>query len=386
MAIVAAASVVWLLQTAAAFLLPLVVAALLAYGLDPVVDRLERVRVPRVLASLAVICLLVGTIGTGARLLWPQLEAVVGKIPAGATELREALRRERTDGTDSTLDKVRAAARALDSAADEAGAPMLPKSGVTRVAVQQTWRTADWLWAGSVGAVGLAGQAVVVLALTAVILMANDSFKRRLVGEMSTLGNKRLTVEILHDIERQIERFIWVQIVTCTLVGVATGLALWATGVEQPAVWGIFAGVLNVVPYFGPLIVTVILGVVAFLQFGTLEAAGLVAGLALAITTAEGLWLTPHLVSRAAALNQVAIFVAIAFWTWVWGVPGLLLAIPMLMVIKAVCDHVDGLKPIAVFLGQVPVDRRGSAGRQMRNRPGEATDGPNHSVMGGLDP
>jgi predicted PurR-regulated permease PerM len=114
----------------------------------------------------------------------------------------------------------------------------------------------------------------------------------------------------------------------------------------------VLAGVLNVVPYFGPLIVTAGLAIVGFLQFGTFEMAALVAGVALVITTFEGMFLTPHLLSRAASLNHVAIFLAIAFWSWAWGVPGMLLAVPILMVFKAVCDHVEGLQGLGKFVGQ----------------------------------
>ena len=142
------------------------------------------------------------------------------------------------------------------------------------------------------------------------------------------------------------------QVLTSAAVALVTGLVLWWLGVQEPAVWGLFAGVMNIVPYFGPLIVTVVLAAVGFLQFGTLEMAALVAGVALAITTFEGMLLTPHLLSRAASLNHVAIFLAIAFWSWAWGVPGMLLAVPMLMAVKAICDHVDGLQAISEFLGE----------------------------------
>ncbi len=134
------------------------------------------------------------------------------------------------------------------------------------------------------------------------------------------------------------------QALTSVAVAVATWLALWWLGIAEPMVWGVLAGVLNIVPYFGPLIVTAGLAIVGYLQFGTFEMAALVAGVALAITTIEGMFLTPHLLSRAGSLNHVAIFLAIAFWSWAWGVPGMLLAVPMLMVLKAVCDHVEGLR------------------------------------------
>jgi predicted PurR-regulated permease PerM len=134
-------------------------------------------------------------------------------------------------------------------------------------------------------------------------------------------------------------------------VALVTGLSLWWLGVDQPAVWGVFAGLMNLVPFFGPLIVTTVIGAVAFLQFGTLTSAALAAGITLAITTIEGNVLTPHLLSRVASLNLVAIFVAIAFWSWVWGAVGMLLAVPILMTVKVVCDHLEGLEGVSDFLG-----------------------------------
>jgi predicted PurR-regulated permease PerM len=207
------------------------------------------------------------------------------------------------------------------------------------------------LWTGGIGALGLLGQGVTVLFLTIFLLYEDDSFKRKLVAQMESQNSKRITVRILNDIAAQIERFIWVQALTSAAVAVATWLALWWLGIAEPMVWGVLAGVLNIVPYFGPLIVTAGLAIVAFLQFGTIEMAALIAGVALAITTIEGVFLTPHMLSRAAALNHVAIFVAIAFWSWAWGVPGMLLAAPMLMVVKAICDHVDGLKAVGMVRG-----------------------------------
>ncbi len=115
--------------------------------------------------------------------------------------------------------------------------------------------------------------------------------------------------------------------------------------------WGLFAGVLNSIPYFGPLIVTSTLFLIAFLQFGTLGMAAAVGGLALIITTLEGWLLTPVLMSRVSQMNQVTVFAGLLFWGWMWGIPGLLLAVPMMMVIKATCDRIEDLQPIGKLLG-----------------------------------
>jgi predicted PurR-regulated permease PerM len=143
-----------------------------------------------------------------------------------------------------------------------------------------------------------------------------------------------------------------VQIVTSGGVAIVTALALAWLGVEQAAVWGVLAGLLNIVPFFGPLVVSAILAAAGFLQFGTMTDAVIVAGTALAITTLEGSVVTPHLLSRAASLNLVATFISLAFWSWLWGVPGLLLAVPILMATKVICDNVDGFQPIGEFLGE----------------------------------
>ena len=120
----------------------------------------------------------------------------------------------------------------------------------------------------------------------------------------------------------------------------------------QAAVWGILAGVFNSIPYFGPVIVTAATATVAFLQFGNAHMALLVGGVSLAITTLEGFLLTPWLTSRAARMNAVAVFVGLLFWGWVWNVWGMLLAVPMLMVVKSICDRVDDLKPFGELLGE----------------------------------
>lgn len=349
--VLAACGVVLMIQFAAPLLLPVVLSVMLFYMLDPIVDYLQRWHVPRLLGSIAVVFGLVGMLGAGATALWPQIDSVLMKVPEGTEQLRRTFRQSRRVQGDSPLERIQAAARAVDSAAAEA-APTTKSPGVTKVEVQQPWRVSDMLWTGSLSAMGIIGQALTVLFLTIFLLYEDDSFKRKLVAQMESRNNKRITVRILNDIATQIGRFIWVQALTSTLVAIATWLALWWIGIAEPMVWGVLAGVLNVVPYFGPLIVTAGLAIVGFLQFGTLEMAAFVAGVALVITTFEGMFLTPHLLSRAASLNHVAIFLAIAFWSWAWGVPGMLLAVPMLMVFKAVCDNVEGLQGIGTFVGQ----------------------------------
>jgi len=131
-----------------------------------------------------------------------------------------------------------------------------------------------------------------------------------------------------------------------------TALALWALGLQQAALWGLLAGILNSIPYYGPLLVTAGLSVVGYLQFGNLRMTAAVAGVSLLITTVEGSLLTPMLIGRAASMNQVAVFAGLLFWSWVWGVWGMLLAVPMMMVLKVICDRVEALQPVGHLLGE----------------------------------
>jgi predicted PurR-regulated permease PerM len=185
------------------------------------------------------------------------------------------------------------------------------------------------------------------------LLASGDLFKRKLVKLAGpSLEKKKITVHILDDINTQIERFLFVRVVTSIVVGIATWLAFRFIGLEQAGVWGIAAGVFNSIPYFGPVIVAAGSAVVGFLQFGTLGMAAYVSAVSLAITSLEGWLLTPWLTSRTARTNEVAIFVGLIFWSFIWGIWGTLLAVPMLVAVKACCDRIEDLKPVGELLGQ----------------------------------
>ncbi len=211
----------------------------------------------------------------------------------------------------------------------------------------------DSLRTGTLGAVALAGQGAVVLFLVYFLLTAGDTFRRKLVKIAGpTLSKKRITLQVLDEITSQIQRYLLVQLATSLLVGVATWLAFLWIGVEHAAIWGIAAAVFNTIPYLGPVVITAGTALVAFLQFGALGMAFFVGAVSLLITSLEGYLLTPWLTGRASRMNPVAVFVGVLFWGWLWGVWGLLLGVPVIMVIKAVCDRVDDLKPVGELLGE----------------------------------
>ena len=203
------------------------------------------------------------------------------------------------------------------------------------------------------GLLAMLGQIGMVALITFFLLASGDTFRRKLVKLAGpTLSSKRITLQALNEIHDQIQRFMLVQLFTSALVGVLTWLCFLAVGLESAAVWGIAAGVLNLVPYLGNVIVTGGSALVGFLQFGTLEMALLIATISLVLNSIEGFLLTPWLTSRASKMNAVSIFVGVLAWGWLWGAWGLLLGVPILMVVKSICDRVDDLKPVGEFLGE----------------------------------
>jgi predicted PurR-regulated permease PerM len=349
LSLIACAATIMLLRYMQEVFIPVVLSGLLFYGLDPFVDRLERLKVPRALAAGCMLLAVVAASAAGASALRFQVLAVVEEMPIAAQRFRAMLRAQPHGA--NTLDKVQQAAREIEKTAEAVDGGDTQRT--TRVQIESPpFAARAYLWAGSMGALSVAGQGVMVLLLTFFLLLSDDLFKRKLVEGVPTFTRKRLTVQVLDQIADQIERFLLVQLFTSVVVGVVTWAALWAVGLQQAAVWGLTAGVLNSVPYFGPVIVTCALTVVAFLQFGTIPMALAVAAIALIITSLEGWLLTPMLLSRAANMNQVAVFVGLIFWSWIWGIWGLLLAVPMMMVVKSVCDHIEDLQPIGQFLGE----------------------------------
>lgn len=350
--IVAFAAVILLLRELQQVLIPLVLASLLFYALDPVVDWLHRLKIPRAFGAAIVVLTVVGAVGWTVYSVRDEAIKVVEDMPKAAANLRNSLRPGGA-GAESTLERLQKAATEIDKTTTDT-VPTPPKEGVVKVQVEPPPLAAsDFVRWGTVQVLSLISAATLVLMLAYFLLVANDLFKRKLIKNFGdSLSRKKITVQIVDQVGSQIGRFLLVQVFTSTVVAVVTGLALSWLGVEQAAFWGIAAGVLNSIPYFGPLIVTTGLSMIGLMQFGTLSMAAAVGGTALLITTLEGWFLTPGLMGRAAQMNQVAVFVSLIFWSWLWGVWGLFLAIPMMMMVKSVCDHIEDLQPWGDFLGE----------------------------------
>lgn len=349
--VIAFAATMYLLHWAQQAFIPIVLSILISYALEPIVSMLTTIRIHRVIAAGLVVMLTAGSLGYGIYSLSDDAAAIVAQVPEAAQRLRRTMRRDTTPGP---IEQVQKAANELQKTADQATPANPTAKDVTRVQIEEpAINVRQYVTWGSAGLMAFAGQATLVLFFVFFLLASGDLFKRKLVKLAGpSLEKKKITVQILDEINRQIARFLLVRIITSVVVGVVTGIAFSMIGLQQAALWGALAGIFNSVPYFGPVIVAFSTAVVGFLQFGTAAMAAYVAGVSLVITSIEGWLLTPWLTSRTARTNEVAIFIGLIFWSFVWGIWGTLLAVPMLVAVKAYCDHIDDLKPLGELLGE----------------------------------
>jgi len=352
LAVVTAIAVLALLRWASAFFIPLMLGFVFYYALAPVVEAMARFRIPRALGAGVLILSILGGAGAAVYSLSDDANELIDSLPSAAERVRDAMR-ERSGKKDTALDTVQKAAAELERAANESNVKQPIQRNVQRVVVEKpAFNIREHLWSGTMGLLNLLGQVTLVTFLTYFLLLSGDTFRRKMVKITGpTLSEKKLTVQALDEINAQIQRYLLVQLLASLGVGVATGIAFAIFGLKHAAVWGVAAGILNLVPYIGSFLVTGAATVVAFVQFGQVNPALAVGGVSLLINTVEGNLLVPWLTSKASRMNPVAVFIGVLAWGWLWGVWGLLLGIPIMMVIKAVCDRVDHLKPVGELLG-----------------------------------
>ena len=344
---------IYLLQYAQPVLIPIVLAVLVSYLLLPIVTLLQRIWVPRFLGAAVAVALLVAGLSAAVWSVTDDAIRIVDDLPRAARQMRETIRQQRVGREETPLEKVQEAATELEKTAVAAAPASRAASGVQRVqVVEPAFNASDYLWWGSMGLVGFATEVTMILFLVYFLLVTGDLYKRKLVTiGGTTLARKKITVQILDDVNGQIERYLLTLLLTSVLVAALTAAVLWWLGLREWLFWGIAAGILNTIPYFGPVIVSGGLFVVAYLQFNDLVHAVWISAAAMAITSLEGWFLAPALMGRAGHMNPVAIFVGLLFWSWVWGAWGVILAVPMMMMFKAICDRVEDLQPVAELIG-----------------------------------
>lgn len=351
--ILATVAVVFALEWAQGFVAPLILGIIFAYTLNPLVVWLEhRIRIPRVLSAGIVIAAVLGALLFGAHALRWQVQSILTQLPETASKFSMSLASVGA-GQRKNLKNVQAAATTVEKATSKVTG-IEPKQPATHIVIDApTSRLNDVIWAGSKGVLKFSGQAVTVVFLVFFMLLSAGTFKRKLVRITGpSLTRKKITVHILDDINNSIQRYMLMLLLTNVLVGLLTWIAFSWIGLENAGAWAVAAGLLHVIPYLGPTITASVTGIAALLQFGEISMVLLVAGGSLAIATFIGVFVTAWMTGRIAKINTAAVFISLLFWGWLWGILGMLLSIPIIVIIKVVSQHVEQLHPVAELLGE----------------------------------
>ncbi len=352
--ILAALASVFTLSWAQSFIVPLLLGIVISYTLYPLVAWLEAIKIPRAIGTVIVMASVIGALVLGTYSVRGQMQTIIEQLPQAAAKFATALGRMQI-GQIGNLQKMQTAATAVEKATTQAaGGSVVPGQPATHVIVDQPkFKLSSFLWESSMGALGVMGQAAMVVFLVFFLLLGGDTFKRKLVRITGpSLSKRKITVHILDDINGSIQKYMLMLLTTNLLVGLLSWVAFHWIGLENAGAWAAAAGLLHIVPYLGPGITAIATGMAAFMQFESFAMALLVAGAFLAIATVVGTFVTTWMTGRIANMNSAAVFISLLFWGWLWGVWGMLLSIPIIVIVKVVSQHVEQLHPLAELLGE----------------------------------
>ena len=316
--------------------LPIVLAIILNLLLQPALRMLERLYVPRILGALLLIAFLFATIVAFVTGMSGPAGSWAAKLPEGVPRLQEHLSflRAPIDAVRQFLQQAQGYVSG-DSQSTAAASPAIGADFLLTVFSSTRAFAAGFL------------ETILVLFF---LLLSGDTLLRRLVEVLPRFGDKRQAIEISQHIEHDISAYLITITIMNAAVGIATALAMWLCGLGDPVLWAAVAFLLNYIPILGPMIGVVMFTLAGLLTAKTLWPALLPAGLYLLIHLAEGETITPMLLARRFTLNPLLVIIALIFWYWMWGVPGAILAVPMLAITKIICDRIRMLAPLGHFL------------------------------------
>jgi predicted PurR-regulated permease PerM len=326
------------------FLLPIVIALLLDLLFSPVVRVLTRFGIGAPLGAAIVVVGLLAIVTFGMYELSTPVQRWANEAPKTLETAEGRLRKWL-----KPLERVRRTAEQVETATSTAVAPKTPEVVVRGPGLlARVFGTTQRFVAG----------AVQVLILLYFLLAAGDLFLQKLVKVLPQLGDKRTAVQIARKTEASISTYLITAAAVNVCEGIIVGIVLYFLGMPNPALWAALVALLEFIPYLGATVIAVVLAIAALTAFDSAAHALLIPASFVAINLVQGYVVSPLLYSRRLTLNPVALFVGLAFWWWIWGIPGAFIAVPLMATLKIFCDHIDALAPIGEFLGQRDEDER----------------------------
>lgn len=317
------------------FFMPVVLAFLIALTLTPIVRFLRKRGIPSGVSATFLVLIFAGAVGLlGYAVSGPAIE-LAKTAPTMGPQLAEKMKHFQ-----EPLERLSQISHQIEEMT-EANQP-----GVTKVTMAQTGMLS---WAAG-GMLSFITSAAITLVLAIFLLASGTMFYEKIVQSFSSMSEKKRALRVVYDVEREISRYLLTIAIINTGLGAAVATGMWAIGMPTPLLWGAIATFLNFLPYIGALTTMMIVAFVSLLTFDSLSYALLAPAFVLCCNIAEGQFITPLIVGRRLELNAVAIFLAVAFWSWLWGLIGALIAVPILVVIKVFCDHFESLEATGNFL------------------------------------
>jgi predicted PurR-regulated permease PerM len=316
-------------------LLPIVLAWLLSYLLRPIVRTLARIKIPTLLGAALILITLLSAITLGVSALAAPAAGWLAKAPAGLQELQYKLMPMKR-----SMAEVAKASGEIEKLATPDSSSKLAVE-VKRRPITDTlyMRTPEFI------------TSMVLLLILLYFLLAYDGvFIGKLIKLLPALSDKKRAVSIAHEIESQVSRYLFtVTIINCCL-GLAVGTTVGLLGLRNPVMWGAMVAILNFVPYLGALTGIICMTIGAILSFDSLGYALIFPAVYLGFGILEGNFITPWVMGRSLTLNPVIILLSLVFWGWMWGIAGVILAVPILAAFKIFCAHIKPMEPLAEFL------------------------------------
>jgi predicted PurR-regulated permease PerM len=315
-------------------LLPVVLALLLSYLFRPVVRGLAQLKIPLPVGAALILIGLLALVGSGISALATPSAEWIQKAPGGLTELQHKLlpvKRSVAQVTQATNEIEKLASTNQETKSVE----------IKRHPVMEMFfmRTPEVI-----------ASAVLLVILLYFLLVYDQVFIAKLVKLLPTLSDKKTAVGIAYDIESQVSRYLFTITAINACLGLAVGTAVGLLGLRNPVMWGVMVALLNFIPYLGALTGIVCMTIGAILSFDSLGYALIFPATYLTLAVVEGSFVTPWVMGRSLTLNPVVILFSMTFWGWMWGIVGVILAVPILAALKIFCAHIKPMEPLAEFL------------------------------------
>ena len=324
------------LYFAKVFFLPVILAVILSFLFKPVIKWLARLKVPPPLGAAIVLIGVLLALGNGITKLTKPATEFIGKLPDSLRQVEDKVRHFIRPA--EQLSQAAAQVQEITNGNQE---KPTPKVEVKRTNLSDTALSATTSF--------LAG-ALETIVLLYFLLASGEVFLQKMVKVLPNFHEKKKAAAIAHEVQQNISAFLFTVTLINLVLGVLVGLGVWLAGLSNPILWGAAAALLNFIPYFGPIVGVCILAVAGLLSFDSAGFALIPPAIYLVLHALEANFITPMIVGRRLTLNPMVIFVSFMFWTWLWGIPGALISVPLLMTLKIFCDHFKSLAPIGEFL------------------------------------